>query len=206
MLTLYHSADARSLRCLWLLEELNIPYELKVVKFPARILEPSFLEINPLGTVPYLIDGDTRMNESCAILTYLSSRYGDDAFQLPVEHPRYGDYLNWLHFGEAALTYTQAVSLRYRFFLPKDQRLPEVATHFQAMVYERLPLVHDAVAKSLYLCGDEFTIADISVGYGLFLTSMFKLDEPFSNDTKAYCERLFQRPAFLKAREIQSVR
>lgn len=204
MITLYHSTDARSLRCLWLLEELNIPYHLKMVQFPPRLREPAYLEVNPLGTVPYLVDGATRMNESCAMLMYLSDRYGDAALQLPASHPDYGAFLNWLHFGEAALSYPQAVVLRYRFFLPKEQRQPAVAEDYQQMVYQRLPLLDAALDGSLYLCGDEFTLADISVGYSLFLTSLFKLDGPYSDAIKAYTGRLFSRPAFIKAREIQA--
>ena len=203
MITLYHCGGTRSLRCLWLLEELNIPYELKLVQFPPRLKEPAFLKINPLGTLPFLVDDNLKMNESCAILTYLSSRYGNGELQLPVEHPRYGDYLNWLHFGESALAYTQAVALRYRFFLPKELRQPAVADHYQQMVYDRLPLVNEAVAHSEFLCGDEFTLADISVVYGLMLCSMFKQDAPYTQAIKAYTERVFSRPAFIKAKEMQ---
>jgi glutathione S-transferase len=54
----------------------GIEYELKTLPFPPRILQKDYLEINPLGTVPYLIDGDTRMTESSAMCHYFVERYG----------------------------------------------------------------------------------------------------------------------------------
>ena len=58
---LYHCADARSFRVLWMLEELELDYELKLLPFPPRLLEPGFLEINPLGTIPFYQEGAVRM-------------------------------------------------------------------------------------------------------------------------------------------------
>jgi len=51
MITLHHCVSARSFRPLWMLEELGIPYDLKMMPFPPRVLARSYLEINPLGTV-----------------------------------------------------------------------------------------------------------------------------------------------------------
>jgi Glutathione S-transferase, N-terminal domain len=60
MIELYHCIDARSFRALWVLEEMGLPYRL-------RVLAPSYVELNPLGTIPLMIDGDVRMTESAAI-------------------------------------------------------------------------------------------------------------------------------------------
>ena len=70
---LFHSVSARSFRALWMLEELGLPYQLKMLPFPPRVMARSFLELNPLGTVPLLIDGDARLTESSAICQYLCS-------------------------------------------------------------------------------------------------------------------------------------
>jgi len=72
MITLYHCMSARSFRPLWALEELGMPYELKMLPFPPRVLDRSFLAINPLGTIPLLIDGETHMTESAAMLPQTS--------------------------------------------------------------------------------------------------------------------------------------
>jgi len=68
VITLYHCAAARSFRPLWALEELGLSYELKMLPFPPRVFAREYLALNPLGTVPLLVDGDTRMTESAAIL------------------------------------------------------------------------------------------------------------------------------------------
>lgn len=73
---LYHCADARSLRPLWAIEELGVDCELVALPFPPRVRDKAFLEQNPLGTVPLLIDGETRMSESAAICDYLGHRFG----------------------------------------------------------------------------------------------------------------------------------
>lgn len=74
-ITLYHCVSARSFRPLWLLEELGLPYQLRMLPFPPRALARSFLQENPLGTVPLLVDGDIRMTESSAICQYLAARH-----------------------------------------------------------------------------------------------------------------------------------
>ena len=67
MLTLYHCHDARSFRPLWTLEEMGLPYELKMLPFPPRVAAPDYLSVNPLGTIPTFFDGEMRMTESVAI-------------------------------------------------------------------------------------------------------------------------------------------
>jgi glutathione S-transferase len=77
MITLWHCADARSFRPLWALEELGLPYDLKMLPFPPRFLAREYLAENPLGTIPLLVDGETRMTESAAIVQYLSEAHGE---------------------------------------------------------------------------------------------------------------------------------
>ena len=76
MLTLYHCHNARSFRPLWTLEEMGLPYELKMLPFPPRDLAPDYLSVNPLGTIPTFLDGSMRMTKSAAICQYLVTRYG----------------------------------------------------------------------------------------------------------------------------------
>ena len=74
-MTLYHCINARSFRVLWMLEELGLPYELKVLPFPPRSRDEQYLEVNPLGTIPAFLDGDVWMSESAAICQYLAARH-----------------------------------------------------------------------------------------------------------------------------------
>jgi len=112
MITLYHCVSARSFRPLWMLEELGLPYELKMLPFPPRVLARSYLDLNPLGTVPLMINGHTRMTESAAICEYLCALSAPTSLQVELAEDDYGAYLNYLHFGEATLTFPQTLVLR----------------------------------------------------------------------------------------------
>ena len=105
MITLYHCDGARSFRPLWMLEELGLAYELKMLPFPPRVLAKDYLAINPLGTIPFLIDGETRMTESSGICHYLGIKHGPTPLMVGPEEKDYGTFLNWMYFSDATLTY-----------------------------------------------------------------------------------------------------
>src|SRR5688572_7270360 len=111
-LTLYHCASARSFRPLWALEELGLPYELKMLPFPPRVHAKEYFAINPLGTIPALLDGGKTMTESAAICQYLVTKYGPTPLAVGVDEEDFGPFLNWLHHGEATLTFPQTLVLR----------------------------------------------------------------------------------------------
>ncbi len=203
MIELWHCPDARSFRPLWALEELGLPYELHLLPFPPRVRQPEYLEVNPLGTIPAMRDGETFMTESAAIVQYLVTRYGPSDLAVPADDPAYGAWLNWLHFGEATLTFPQTLVLRYRQFEPGKAEV--VADDYAKWFLSRLRHVDRALETSDWLCAGRFTAADISVGYALLLAHSLKLDDRISPATKAYWQRLKSRPAFLAAKAAQKM-
>jgi len=92
MLVLYHCSDARSFRPLWMLEEMGLPYSLRMLPFPPRVAAPGYLAANPLGTVPLLEDGEVRMTESAAVCQYLVTRHGPTTLNVTPKEPGYGQY------------------------------------------------------------------------------------------------------------------
>lgn len=196
---LWHCKDARSLRPLWALEELGLPYTLHLLNFPPRISDPAFTELNPLGTVPYLVDGETRMTESSAICHYLATRYGDGTLEVAPDHAEYGAYLNWLYHSDATLTFPQTLVLRYGRFEPKDRRQPQVVEDYTQWYLARLKLVNTRIEGREWLCDERFTMADIAVGYALYLGHVIGLSQHYKPQTAAYLERLMARPAFARA-------
>lgn len=205
MITLYHCTAARSFRPLWALEELALPYELKMLPFPPRAFAKDYLALNPLGTIPLLIDGETRMTESAAVLQYLATRYGPTPLAVSVDEPGYGAFLNWLHFGEATLTFPQTLVLRYGKLEPEARRSPQVATDYAKWFFGRLRAVEAAVAGSETLCAGRFTVADISVGYALLLADRIGLAKDFGPAVAAYWERLQGRDGFRRAVSAENV-
>jgi glutathione S-transferase len=203
MITLYHCIDARSFRPLWMLEELGLPYELKVLPFPPRVRDKSFLAINPLGTIPAFIDGDTRMTESAAICQYLAARAAPTPLNVEPAEPGFAAYLNYLHFGEATLTFPQTLVLRYGRFEPEARRLPQVVEDYSKWFLARLRDLEPLLTGQDYLCAQRFTAADISVGYALLLAHQIGLQDRMHPAVLAYWERLSQRDGFKRAKQAQ---
>lgn len=202
MITLHHCVSARSFRPLWMLEEIGLPYELKMLPFPPRALARPYLEINPLGTVPAMFDDTMRMTESSAICQYLAARYSGGRFDVGVNEEAFGSYLNFLHFGEATLTFPQTLVLRYLHFELGARQQPQVADDYSRWFLARLRTLEPLLAQQEYLCAGRFTAADVSVGYALLLAEHLELDH-FTPAVEAYWIRLKARHAYQKALEIQ---
>jgi len=199
MITLYHCTAARSFRPLWMLEELGLSYELKMLPFPPRVLAKDYLAINPLGTIPFMIDGATRMTESSAICHYLGTRYGPTPLVVGSDEPAYGAYLNWLHFGEATLTFPQTLVLRYSLLEPPERRSPQIAADYSKWFLGRLRAVETALGEAETLCAERFTAADISVGFALRLADTIGLAKDFGANVAAYWQRLQARDGYQRA-------
>ncbi|MCB1390765.1 MAG: glutathione S-transferase family protein [Rhodobacteraceae bacterium] len=199
MIELWHCKDARSLRALWTLEELGLDYRLHLMKFPPRVTEPDYTGVNPLGTVPFMTDGETRMTESSGITHYLARRYGEGTLAVAPEDPAYGDWLNWLYHSDATLTFPQTLVLRYSVFEPKERRVKQVADDYTQWFFSRLKLVNARVETHEFLAADRFTAADIAVGYALYLADTIGLGAHLKPQTRAYLDRLTARPAFQRA-------
>lgn len=204
MIELYHCVNARSFRALWALEELGLPYHLHILPFPPRINQPEYLAQNPLGTIPLLLDGDVRMTESAAILQYLATRYGPSPLAVGPEEPDYGLWLDWLHRGEATLTFPLTIVLRYTQLEPEERRLQQAADDYAQWFLSRLRHLTRALGDREWLCAGRFTMADISVGYALLFGRTLNLEHKLSPEIAAYWTRLSSRPAFVAANGAQS--
>lgn len=203
MITLYHCVDARSFRALWALEEVGVPYELKMLPFPPRHLAREYLDVNPLGTIPFMIDGETRMTESAAICQYLAERYAGPPLAVRPDEPGYGAYLNALHCGEATLTFPQTLVLRYGVFEPPERRQPQVVEDYARWTLGRFAAFGQLMAGAEYAAAGRFTVADVSVGYALMLLKFIGRFDEAPESLKSYYDRLRERPAFKRAKAAQ---
>lgn len=205
MIELYHCRDARSFRALWALEEMGLAYTLHTMPFPPRFRVPEYLEANPLGTIPLLVDGETRMTESSAIPHYLATRYGPTPLALVPEEPDYGLYLDWLLRSEATLTFPQTIVLRYTRLEPEERRLPQAADDYTQWFFSRLKHLTRGLSDGReWLCAGRFTMADVCTAYALLLAKDLGLDYKFSPEIAAYWQRCSARPAFLAAKAAQA--
>ena len=185
----------------WTLYEMGLPFELVTMPFPPRVTTREYLKVNPLGTIPCLIDGDVRMTESAGICQYLVDRYGPTPLAVSADEPDYAAYLNWLHRSDATLTFPQTLVLRYSSLEPEERRNPQVVADYRKWFLARLRCVEEATAGREYLCAGRFTIADIAVGYALVLARRLGIEEAFTPNLKRWFERISDRPAYRRAYE-----
>ncbi len=201
-LVLYHCHNARSFRALWTLEELGLSYDLVMLPFPPRAHAREYLRENPLGTIPLLVDGETRMTESAAIAEYLSVKYGGESgLAVRPDEPGFGAWLNALDYGEATLTFPQTLVLRYSRLEPEERRNPQVADDYAKWFLARLRGLESILKTADYVAANRFTSGDISVGYALLLAGSLGIELP--EWTQPYWQRLTAREGYTSAQAAQ---
>jgi glutathione S-transferase len=199
---LYTCARSRGLRATWAAEEAGVDIDLRILPFPPRYLAPEFMALNPLGTVPLLVDGpeDNRaqLTESCAIAHYLATRDGFTDLAIAPGEPDYAAYCDFTYHADATITFPQTVYMRFAIF-EKDKGLAEAGVAYAKWFHKRLVKVEQRLADREFLCADRFTVADICVGYALILAESVGLDEGVPESLKAYRARLTAREAYQRA-------
>lgn len=195
---LYTCARSRGLRATWAAEEAGVDIDLRILPFPPRYLAPEYMAINPLGTVPMLVDGETQLTESCAIAHYLATRGGYTDLAIAPAERDYGEYCDFTYHADATITFPQTVYMRFCLF-EKDKGLQEAGHAYAKWFHKRLIKVGQRLATRQYLCADRFTVADICVGYALILAQSVGLDDGVPESLKEYRARLIERPAYQRA-------
>ena len=202
-LKLIHFPMTRSLRVAWALDELGLEADIETRAFDRASLKlPEYRALNPLGKTPVFFDGGKRMIESVAIIEYLANKYADGRLSRNAQHADYGDYLQWLEFGEAGMGGCVGQLLGHSMLLPKEHRIESMRLWAVGEMKNCLAFLEAGLEGRDYLLG-EFSLADISVGYILFLTQVSRNGELMGERTKAYFERLTSREAWQRAVALQ---
>ncbi len=210
MIKVHHARRARSVRVLWLLEELGQPYEVRQVEFKAEALQsPEYLAVHPLGQLPAIEDGDVTMFESGAIVEYLLEQYGQGKLAPAPRSRERAEYLQWFHFGEASLARYVSDVVRSRFgriVAPgvreeagDAERSAAVLRYARERIAAPLALVDRTLRDRSFICGSDFSAADIMVSYGIVMAKIIGELAPEYTHLAAYIERLKARPAYAKA-------
>jgi len=201
MLKIFHSQGARSLRVLWLCEEMGVPYETAEASF----MKPSdeFKAINPLRTVPVLQDGDVTMIESVAMMIYIMAKHGPTDLEVKPNELGYADYLQFLLFGEAGIAAYGNPLVGTRFMAPDDQKQNWTASYLKGAILKRLQFVADKLEGRPYVAADRFTAADISVAYIATGAKFAGIADEMPPAIKTYVEGLWQRPAYQRAAAVK---
>lgn len=199
MLKIYHAPPSRSVRVVWLAEEMRLPYEAVAVPFGGE--KPSgFLEASPLGQLPAISDGHVHMIESVAIMQYLMAKYGPTELAVAPSEKDFAPYLQFLEFGESGLCAIGNAFVATRFMAPDDQKKNWTFDYVVSAINKRMKVVQARLdAGHDYMAADRFTAADISVGWGCGIAKHFGIVTEFAPSVEAYVQRLTSRPAYVKA-------
>jgi glutathione S-transferase len=193
---LYHAPNTRSKSALTLLEELGLPYELRLVDIlRGEQRQPSYLAINPMGKVPALKHGDALITEQVAIYLYLADLAPEAGLAPLIGDPQRGLYLRWMVFYAACFE----PAIADRIMKAEGQRMMLPYGDFDTM----LSTVTAQLAKGLYLLGERFTAADVLWGVALTWTSTFGL-LPQHPIIRSYVERHAARPAVARVKAIDA--
>jgi glutathione S-transferase len=192
--------EGRGFRVVWLLEEMGLAYKLRDVDLLKGVeSDLEFLAVNPAGFIPAIQDGDITMVESIAIMQYLLARYGPTPLAVASSDETFPMYLQFLLLGEAGLMVPANAILMSLRFAPETERNNVVSRWAHKTFASRLGLVNRRLAKSLYMAGDTFTAADISVTYALEFARRTGSLATYNELERAYVERTTGRDAYKRA-------
>lgn len=195
-LTFYTNPMSRGRIARWMLEEVAEPYETLLLDYGTTMKGADYLAVNPMGKVPAIKHGDTVVTEAAAICAYLADAFPDKGLAPPHGSAERGPYYRWMFFAagpvEAAVT-GKSLGL----LAPADKKMMAGYGSFE----ETIDALERAVSGSDYICGDRFTAADVYVGSQIGWGMMFGTIEK-RPAFEAYTGRLFERPASVRAREI----
>jgi len=199
MLKLYHSAQSRSTRPRWLLEELGEPYELVRIDLGKQEHKTSqYLQIHPHGTVPALVDGDLALMESGAICAYLADRFPAKRLAPPAGTRERGPYYQWMFYAAVTLEPPVLQVFMHTVRLPEAERSAALAEQGRTAFAQIAEVITKSLGRKPFLLGDQFSAADVMIGSTLAWAGFFGLmkDQPALSE---YVQRLSARPAFQRA-------
>ena len=190
---LYEFGPTRSLRARWILQELGVAFEAVSVNLEAgEHRRPGFLEINPAGRVPVLVDGELILNESAAIVIYLAEKYPDLGF-IPAELRQRADFFRWILFAVTELEQPLWRMSRHTRLYPEPDRLSADVALARRDFLPMAAVLESHMKGRTYLAGDQVTAADFVVAYTLDWAGEARLLDDFPT-LRAYLERMYARP------------
>ena len=202
MLTLHFAPNSRAGRIVWLLEELELEYDINKMAFnPKDLKSDEHRARHPLGRVPVLDDGDVRIYESGAIVEYVIERHKNGGLKPEVSDPLYPEYLQWFHYCEGMVMPPVNTIVVQTLLLPPDRRDETVLGQAQRLLAKALEPVDESLAGRDYLIS-AFSAADVMLGHACFMSNRLGCVSDEMANLKGYVERISERPAFKTAIEM----
>ena len=199
---LHHCHQTRSMRVLWLLNELGVEFELRVHPFDRSLRSPEFLTRSPAGRVPALdLDGEI-LFESAAILQVLCARFPESGLGREPDDPDWPEWLVWLNFAETLSQHVAALTQQHIVLYDDAMRSPIVMKLEAARAAKCFDAIEARLSTPIEnrdnLLTSGFSAADIAVGQAVYMARHFVRIEPWPELTRWY-GRITARPAFQAA-------
>lgn len=201
MLSVHHLNTSQSERIVWLLEELELPYELHLYQRD-RLTQfaPTELRlVHPVGSAPVLCDGEITIAESGAIVQYVLARYGNGRLSVPIESSQYPDYLYWFHYANASLMTQLSVNWIAAMAAEPSSNSPLLSS-LRERLERHIQMVEERLSQVTYFAGDEFTAADIMMHFPFgTMKAFYNVGQGDSPSIKAWLARISERPGYQSA-------
>src|SRR5262245_11231695 len=190
---LFEFAPTRSIRVRWTLQELGVPFEAETVDLrEGEHHSDAFLKVNPAGKLPVLVDGDTVVTESVAIVLYLAEKFPDKAL-IPSDVRQRAQLNRWLLFTATELEQPLWRIARHTHQYPEDKRLPGAATLALSDFTDMAKVMQNHMRWREFVVGDGVTVGDFVLAYTLDWANLVGLLDG-SPSLRAYMERMYARP------------
>ncbi len=200
MITLHFSSNSRSQRVLWLLEELNINYQLNKINFhPSELKSDEHRKRHPLGRVPVLEDDDVIIYESGAIIEYIIEKYDNRGLKPTKDDKLFPYYLQWYHYCEGMVMPPMSTIVVHTLILPEERRDPEVLRQAKNLLTKSILPVNQLLERNKFLIRDEISGVDFMLGHALFMANNLKSVSDEMQNILRYLEVINSLEAFQKA-------
>jgi len=196
MLKLYGVPGSRAMRCLWMLEELGVPYENIKTSFVEDSRQPAYMKINPNGHIPALQDDGVTLWESLAINLYLARKYDKGLWPKTVADE--GHTFKWSIWAMTEAEEPVVTALLHRAFFPEDQRDKAKGDDAAQRFETPLRVLDGELAGKTYLLGSDFTVADLNVAAVIGWAPLAGIDLGKAPNVGAWMRRCTARPAYVK--------
>lgn len=203
MIRLHHLNQSRSLRILWLLEELGQPYEVVSYQRDAKTrLAPDRLkQVHPLGKSPVIeLDGQV-IAESGAITELLIERFAPERLRPAPDSAAYADYLSWIHFAESSLMLPLLLDMFTQKMGANDNET--LNRYIAAEKHKVLSYLDDAVTDKLYIVNNQLSGADIMLSFDLIMLAKDKALEQYPN-VKQYALQLAKLDSYQRTMRLEA--
>lgn len=197
-LTFYTNPRSRGQIVRWMLEEVGVPYDTVLLEYGTTMKSPDYLAINPMGKVPAIKHDATVVTEAAAICASLADQFPASRLAPAPSDPLRGTYYRWLFFGAGPLE--MAVTAKALNWQVAEGQRGMVGFGSLDATFDTLA---GAVARGQWLCGEQFTAADVYVGSAVLWGMQFGTI-PRRPEFESYAARLQARPAAQRAQQLDA--